>query len=276
MSVTKEIKYKNNGRVWAGLILGIALVLFLMNIFEKQNPPPGQPGVLIAFGEPDLGMNDDDNPLNEEESENVAEEDVEAEPEPSPAEPTPSDADVNKDVVTDDASDAPPVKKNPKPKVKPKEKTKPVEKPKEETKKPAKKPKKIKGGSFSPKGKKGKKGKGDNDKPGPTGDPDGGGDSKVGGVTAGGDIGGGLSGRGVRKRSKPVNNTGQFGTVVVKICVSKEGNVISATYTQKGSTTANGSLTSLATRAAKAYKFQANPNAPDKQCGTVTFKFRPG
>ncbi len=73
-----------------------------------------------------------------------------------------------------------------------------------------------------------------------------------------------------------MNNTGQFGTVVISICVDKDGDVVSADFTQRGSTNADGGLVALAEKAAKSYKFQGNPNAPDKQCGTVTFKFRPG
>lgn len=259
-----------NGRVVSAIVSIIVMVLFAWNLFSKQNPPPGQPGVLIAFGAEDLGMNDDENPSSDEPVEEPREvsDEVEEVSEPDPVEPTPTETDVTEDVVTDDNSDAPPVKPTkPKPKPKPEPK-KPTTEPKKEPKKP------IPGGQL-PKKTDGK-GKGDNNKPGPTGDPDGSGDSQTGGITAGGDVGGGLSGRGVLKPGVPKNNTGQFGTVVIKLCVNPDGNVIEANYTQRGSTTANSELVKIAKQAAKRYKFKKNPYAPDKQCGTVTYKFLPG
>ena len=274
----KEIKYDRNGKVISGIVTAIFVALLFMSfgtpeeLEEELKAPP----ITISFGAEDLGANDDANPWAETETEptEAVEEPVEeVESEPTPAEPTPSEPEpAAKEVVTDDAAPAvKPKKEEPKPK---KEEPKKPKKPTEEAK--PKKPKKpIAGSTF---GKKDKKGTGDNKKPGPTGDPDSGGDSPTGkiGVTAGGDIGGGLSGRGVRARSLPSNNSGKFGTVVIKICVNPDGNVVSARYVQKGSTTSAGVLKSLAVNAAKKYKFQSNPNAPDKQCGTVTFKFRPG
>ncbi len=188
MSKRSEAKYNRQGQVSSAIVLILALVFFAWNIFSKQNPPPPLEGIeVVAAGDINLGANDDANPRSEEEE-------IEQPSEPTPPEePTPSDADVNKDVVTDDNSDAPPIKKDPKPKVKPKPKPKDV-KPKEEAK-PKEEPKKPKTGSLFNKDKDGK-GKGDNDNPGPTGDggedDDGG---TVGSVTTGGDIGGGLSGR---------------------------------------------------------------------------------
>jgi len=262
MSDQNENRYNRHGQISAAVVLALALVFFVWNIFSKQTPPPPLEGfevvAAVAAGDPDMGNNDDENPLEEEEIEEVVEE--EAEPEPVPAE--------EPEVITDDNSDAPPIKTKPK--------VKPEPKKPEVVKKPKPKPKRPKATFKNKKGKKGAEGKGDNKNPGSTGEEGGSGDAKVGSVTTGGDIGGGLSGRGVRSRSKPVNNTGQFGKVVIKICVDKDGNVLSATFTQGGSTNADGDLVRLAEKAAKAYKFQGNPNAPDKQCGTVTFRFLPG
>ncbi len=90
-----------------------------------------------------------------------------------------------------------------------------------------------------------------------------------------GTAGGGLSGRAVIKSIKVQNTTSHFGTVVMKVCVNPKGDVIEAVFTQRGSTTANNNLTKKAEEAAKKYKFKANPYAPNKQCGTITFRFLP-
>ncbi len=271
MSIAKEKKYEKNGRVGAAIVSVIILILFTVNLFSKQNPAPGPYAIALAFGAEDLGANDDANPAAEENiAEEVQEEVVEeVEPEPIP-EPEPTPDPVAKEVVTDD-TDAPSIKKEKPKKPKPK---KPTPK-KEEVKKPVK-PKKPIGGSTFSKDKKGK-GKGDKKKPGPSGDKDGDADSGKGkpGVTAGGDVGGGLSGRGVLKPGRPVNKTQHFGSVVIKVCVNPDGNVVEAVFTQRGSTTSNSDLTKLAKEAAKKYKFKKNPYAPDKQCGTITYRFLP-
>ncbi len=50
----------------------------------------------------------------------------------------------------------------------------------------------------------------------------------------------------------------------VKVCVNNLGNVISSKYTQRGSTTTDQHLASLATQGAKKYKF--SPNDVPEQC----------
>lgn len=87
-------------------------------------------------------------------------------------------------------------------------------------------------------------------------------------------VGGGLAGRAFT-RFKPENNTGFYGTVVIKVCVLKSGKVVDVAYSQRGSTTDNSNLRKLAEDAALKFRFEDNPYAPDKQCGTITFTFTP-
>lgn len=61
------------------------------------------------------------------------------------------------------------------------------------------------------------------------------------------------------------------GTVAVKICVDKAGNVTSAKYTQRGSTTFDAYLKKIAVKAAKSIKFAKSDLA--EQCGIVNYKF---
>ena len=82
----------------------------------------------------------------------------------------------------------------------------------------------------------------------------------------------GLGGRTVIKRSYPKDNSQLTGTVVVAVCVDRDGNVITADFTQRGSTTNSGQLIQSAVNAAKQWKF--SPGDVDKECGTITFNFK--
>lgn len=89
-------------------------------------------------------------------------------------------------------------------------------------------------------------------------------------------MGGGLSGRGVGSKSGLTNNSEKEGQVTVKICVDSRGNVMSANFTQGGSFGAAASDATIRSRAianAKKWKFDRNPSL-DKQCGTITYKFK--
>jgi outer membrane biosynthesis protein TonB len=140
------------------------------------------------------------------------------------------------------------------------------------------------GGSFGKPGSTGT-GQGNTGKPGNQGIPGGTGDnpfgksSGSGGGTGGGvgtgtgpSIGGGLGGRAVRQRGAINDNSQKQGKVVIEVCVDSGGNVISADYTQRGSTTSDSELRNKALAAAKGYKFAASGSA--KECGTITFNFQ--
>jgi Membrane-bound metallopeptidase len=115
--------------------------------------------------------------------------------------------------------------------------------------------------------------------PGGTGDNPFGKSSGTGGGSGGGDgtgigasIGGGLGGRAVVSRGRIVDDSQKSGKVVIEVCVDSDGRVVSADYTQRGSTTSDSELKSKALQAAKAYRFAAS-NA-ETQCGTITFNFQ--
>ena len=61
------------------------------------------------------------------------------------------------------------------------------------------------------------------------------------------------------------------GKVVIEVCVNSSGTVVSADYTQRGSTTSDSELKSKALQAAKGYRFASS--SADQQCGTITFNF---
>jgi len=86
-------------------------------------------------------------------------------------------------------------------------------------------------------------------------------------------IGYSLAGRNAKALPKPNYNSNDQGTIVLNIIVDKDGNVISATYQPKGSTTAASALLNAAKRAAMNTKFDKKDNAPSKQKGTITYHF---
>ncbi len=85
-------------------------------------------------------------------------------------------------------------------------------------------------------------------------------------------IGGGLSGRKVVGRPKMVDDTQNTGRIAVRVCVSSDGSVTSASYTLTGSTTNDGVLRNKAESWARQYRFA--PSDAGEQCGTVTFDFK--
>ena len=81
-----------------------------------------------------------------------------------------------------------------------------------------------------------------------------------------------ISSRQVLKKPKIVDNTQKEGRVVVKICVDGSGKVISANYTQVGSTTTDAHLIDLAEKGVMEYIFSQSP--AERQCGRVFIDFR--
>ncbi len=119
-------------------------------------------------------------------------------------------------------------------------------------------------------------GMGSNSAPGNEGDPEGDPNAaNLKGIAKGTDrIGGGLSDRGVLFEPTINDNTQKTGKVVIKICVDAKGNVSEVKFTQRGSTTTDNALVSVAEKAAWKYKF--TPSSRETQCGILTVDFKLG
>ncbi len=103
-----------------------------------------------------------------------------------------------------------------------------------------------------------------------SGDPDG---KALDGISKGsGRVGGGLNGRGVEYEPSFTDTSQKTGKVSLSICVNSEGKVSKAEFTQKGSTTSDSYLIELARKTAMKYRF--SKSEIDSQCGTVTVDFR--
>lgn len=117
-------------------------------------------------------------------------------------------------------------------------------------------------------------GNGNNDNSGNQGDPDGDPNSKAleNLATGSGSIVEGLSDRAVDYKPVIMDNSQTTGTVVVDICINTAGKVISAKYTQKGSTSNDKELIEVAEKGVLKYRFSASNAA--KQCGSVIIDFK--
>ena len=105
----KELENKRKGQIAGGVMFILLIIVLLLPLFWYQNPPPGQEGIQVNLGIPDIGMGDDLNAPVATTSE--TEEVTEPDPEPvDPVEevtapPTPSDPEPpqRETVTTDDA-----------------------------------------------------------------------------------------------------------------------------------------------------------------------------
>ena len=86
----------------------------------------------------------------------------------------------------------------------------------------------------------------------------------------------GLNGRSLRLEGKVVQDCNQEGTVVVRITVNQNGDVIKATPGVKGSTNTNLCLLEPAKKTALLHKWHADAKAPNKQIGFVVIQFKLG
>ncbi|MDX1667187.1 MAG: energy transducer TonB [Saprospiraceae bacterium] len=312
MDTTLSHKEKRNKRrsmltsIAAHLLL---IILALLPLLTFPDPPPGQEGILVNLGVPDegsgfenAGPSQPQEQIEEEEEEPVAppQPEEETSPEPAPPEPEPDiepepEPAPEKEVVTTEDPEAVALRKKREEEARKKAQEEARKKAEEEARKKAEEEARRKaeeearkraeeearkkaeaeklkdelGGLFGE-----GKGKGETGDPGNQGDPGGDPDaSKLEGISTGsGTVGGGLGDRGVLKSPKIEDDSQQQGTVVVRVCVDKAGNVLSADFTQRGSTTSNARLVQLAVNNAKKWEF--SEGAVDKQCGTITYRFR--
>lgn len=82
-----------------------------------------------------------------------------------------------------------------------------------------------------------------------------------------------LGGRGSKDLAKPASSTSKKGTIVVDIYVNQEGDVVRAEVKAKGTMIIDANMYRQCEEAAKKSKFAADPNAPEIQWGTITYKF---
>lgn len=123
---------------------------------------------------------------------------------------------------------------------------------------------------------------GDGNTPGDQGNPDGSLESDIYGDIAGSGFGGtgdgaSLKGRGLVSKPNFSNPTNEFGKVVIKITVNKQGQVVKAELVSLYSTNTNQALVSYAIQEAYKFKFNNVANesgSRDKQVGKIIYNFK--
>jgi len=301
----QEEENKKKGLIASTIFHAVLVLLCIMPFLTFPTPPPGQAGVLVSFGEPEVGQGEEEpgpataaevTPVEVEEPETEPEVETEREVEEVKENPKPKDPvkDNSKKVNTDDNSKEIALKKK-----RDKEKRIRDAAEKERRDNEAKAAKAKADAAKAAADAKAKKDKEFNDAknsigdlfnnndgqgsgsgsqgtsgtPGNAGNPDGDPDAnRLDGLGKGS---GDVSGFGNRGFDRPGAITGNFqeiGTVNIKVCVDESGKVTSATPKLSGSTTQSSKLQRLAIANAKKYKFDKSDAGT--QCGTITYRFK--
>ncbi|MFI3319275.1 MAG: hypothetical protein SNH01_00690 [Rikenellaceae bacterium] len=248
---------EHSSRIWGGVAALLYFLLLLCALifvrFDFANPEREDMGILINFGESEVGSG----------AEDLAATDVASTPPP----PTPKVVEQPEELLTDENSDVAMQSSPPKP----------TPKPMPEVKKPVEEQRIIPKNTLYP----GRTEKStatsqgvSEDAVGNQGDPSG---SPEG---AGGGAGGGLietsfslNGRSlVGSLPKPSYNSNTTGKVVIKVTVNELGAVTGAAYQPQGSTTNSSALVEAARLAALKAKFSESDNF--LQGGTITYIFK--
>jgi outer membrane biosynthesis protein TonB len=266
-----ETKHKKKSAVITAVILALILV-GIFNFGMQYLDPPEEYGLAINFGDSNVGNGD---PIVKTKAQPVVKKALEKVEEKEEAIPKET---IKEEVITQDTKDAPIVEKPiEKKEEKPVEKKKIIEKPKEIPKpKPSKATQDALNNLLNGSSDNGKpKGEGDDKNSGVKGSQKG--DPKstkyYGNNGSGGDKNYNLAGR--NALSKPIEkpDCNEEGIVVVSIEVDNTGKVIKATAGVKGSTNTAKCLLDPARAAALKTKWNADPSAPNKQRGTIVYRF---
>ena len=264
-----ETKHKKKSAVITSIILALILA-GIFNFGMRYLDPPEEYGLAINFGDSNIGSGDPVEKTKANPAVKKAEKPIEEKEEVIPKET------IKEKVITQDTKDAPFVE-IPKKKIdKPKEEIKKVEKPKEIPKpKPSKATQDALNNLLKGNSKDGEnKGEGDDDNTGLKGDKNGDPKSKFyENNGSGGDKNYNLDGRNAILTPKENPDCNEEGFVVVRIEVDNSGKVIKATPGGKGTTNSAPCLYAPAIAAALKTTWNADPNAPSKQIGTIIYKF---
>lgn len=285
-----ETKHERNS---AKITVLITLILFLLLFFAGPNylDPPEEYGVAVNFGTSNVGSGN--KPLaqpREAVEEKVVEESQPQPSEPQPTQPTEAQPKAE-DVLTQEEAEAIAIKKQKEAEAKAKadaeakakaqaerierEKREAEERKKREEEEKKKQLDNLIGGVKNAKGND-DGGEGNDNKAGNKGQLDGDpyAPSYFGGSGPGkGGVGYGLGGRGRPTRSVYKQDCNEYGLVVVRIEVNRQGKVIKATPGIKGTTNSSPCLLEPARKIALSHKWPADSKAPAKQIGFISINF---
>lgn len=239
------------------LLFSVLLLILCFQLgLHFQVPPPDEQGVEVALGDSEHGFGyrasqQSQNPVQTQES-------------------TPAVQQTQNPSTIATQSTEESISLNNKPQEKPKEERQ-QQKPKE-PEKPTINQNALYGGRTT--GTEQGRGQGDTEGDGNRGNP--GGDpnsTRYDGMPGQGGVSFSLKGRSSSNLAKPTYSSKDQGTVVVKIWVNRQGNVIKAQAGERGTTVTDHRLYEMAEQAAIKSTFSPDPNASDMQIGTITYKF---
>jgi TonB family protein len=267
--VKEEKKYKRDGLAGTIVVHVLILLFFIFTGLTHMVPKPEQ-GILINFGNSSVGSGN----LEPIESGNPNATTNTDEPVETASEPTPSTPSTTEQVVTQDNVETVEVPEENEEKQKTQEtEKKPKEEPEEE-KPEISDPLKNALNKLKNSGQQGGSQGDDQNADGNKGQENG---DKNGGAYTG-DLGGGGNGNynlGNRKaltKPRPAYNCQEEGTVVIEVRVDRNGKTVDAKVA-RGTTNYADCLTRQAKKAAMETKWQAKPDAPFTQIGTITYRF---
>ena len=289
----QEERNKKRGMMLSIFIHTGIILLALLPLLTYPDPPPGQEGILVNLGLPDMGEGEENAPPAAAEApepaepqEEVSEPEVsqpETRPEPKP-ETRPEPVRERETVTTEDPSEVALREKRRKEQAEAERRQKEQqerERREREAREQAEAQQRAKeaeaqrlkdmlSGGLSGSG----EGKGNTGTPGNQGDPGGDPNSDIleGISTGSGRVGGGLGSRGVMRSPTVTDNSQDRGTVVVYVCVDAAGSITEARVTQRGTTATSKRLIDKAVANARQWKFSKGD--ADKQCGTITYNFK--
>ena len=294
MKFLETIHERNSARITALIALILLLLLFVVG--PQYLDPPEEYGIAVNFGTTDFGSGN--RPLSEPRKaveEEVVEKEVveEVQPEETQEEPTEA-ATKAEDLMTQENEEAIAVKKQKEAEAKAKadaeaktkataerierEKREAEEKKRREEDEKKKKLDNLIGGVKNADGNT-DGGEGPDDQGGNKGQLDGDpyAPSYFGGSGPGkGGIGYGLGGRGRPSKTIYKQDCNEYGLVVVRIEVNRQGKVIKAEPGIKGTTNTNPCLLEPAKKIAMSHKWPADSDAPTTQVGFVSINFDVG
>ncbi|NRB61377.1 MAG: energy transducer TonB [Winogradskyella sp.] len=277
-----ETKHQRNSARITGLI---TLILFLLLFFvgPQYLDPPEEYGVAVNFGNTDFGSGN--KPLSQPKK--AVEDKVVDEPQPETTPSQPTEATTKaEDVITEDNAEAIAIKKQKEAEAKAKAEAERIEREKREAEERERKEREEKqrkldnliggvknsngndDGGEGPDNQGGNKGQLDGDPYAP---------SYFGGSGPGkGGVGYGLGGRGRPSKKIYKQDCNEYGLVVVRIEVNRQGKVIKAEPGIRGTTNTHPCLLEPARKIAMSHKWPADANAPAKQVGFVSINFDVG
>ena len=276
-----DTTYKKKSTAITAVIL-IALLWMIFNFGMKYQDPPEEYGIAINFGTSNQGYEIPNDILTSKESSEQVQEEVQEEKMEETIEDI-SEETIKEEVVTQTEKEAPVIEKPEEVEVKEVEKKEVEKKEKPKKEKPKPKPKKpskntlqafdnlLKGDTSDGN----KAGEGNDAVSGLKGDKNGDPSSTkyYGNTGKSEDSNYNLAGREALLTPKEQPNCEEEGIVVVEVFVDRNGTVIRAVSGVKGTTNSANCLLKPARDAALRTTWNADPNAPTKQKGTIIYKF---